>query len=169
MARVAKSDRRLFKQPFVFPSQLFTTGNGQEINGGAAGAGDSPEFPSNAFLNALSRPVMIERIKFSVTRTQGGNEIDSDYDNIAANIQDLVTNEFYMKDPVPLSALCDKQRREWLLHPGLIMLRALGGGLRVRMTVLPGAIGAPYNVTIGVHGYTEMFAETPEAFLPEER
>lgn len=167
MAR--KSDRRLFRQPFAFPSQLFTTGSGVEINGGAVQAGTTRDFPPNDFLNALSRPVFVERIKMAVTRVAGGNEIDSDYDNVSIEIQDLLTNEFYEKNSAPLSGLLDRQRREWLLHPGRITLRALGGGLKFRASALPGAVGAPFNLTVTVHGYTEMFAETPEAMQPEER
>lgn len=166
---VKKSDRRLFRRPFSFPSQLFTTGNGQEINGGAIAAGQTRDFPINDFTNALSRPMFVERIKFAVSRVAGGNEVDSDYDNVLVQVQDLVTNEFYQKNPAPLSGLLDRQRREWLLNPGQIILRQLGGGLRIRNTCQAGAVGAPYNLTVCVIGYTEEFNETPESMLPEER
>jgi hypothetical protein len=169
MAEPGKSDRRLWKQPFVFTSRFFTTGNGQLINGGALAAGQSRDFPQGDFNNALSRPVWVERIKFTVDRPAGGNEVDSDYSNVLIQVQDLLTSEFYQKDPTPLSVLLDRQRREWLLQPGKIHLRALGGGLKFKASVNPGAVGSPYNIEVAVHGYTEMFAETPASVLPEER
>jgi hypothetical protein len=161
--------KRLFRYPYATTAQMLTTGGGQTLNGGALVAGETRDFPQDAFLNALDRPFIVTRLKFAVTRVAGGAEVDSDYDNVQINLRDLVRNEDVTKDPVALSVLLDRQRREWLFHPGSLILRRLGGGLKIRASVNAGAIGAPYNLSVAVHGYTEMYAEPSEGMYPEER
>jgi hypothetical protein len=168
MAEQPKSTKRLFKYPFVFSSQMATTGDGTLINGGQVIAGDTRTFPLDNFANALTRPFVVKRIKYTVTRPGGGDEVDSDYDNVLTNIRDLVRNEDLTKDPVALSVLCDKERREWIFHPGELILRKMGGGLRIEVQTREGAVGAPYNISVAVHGYTEERAEPAEGMFPEE-
>jgi hypothetical protein len=161
--------KRLFRYPFAFGSQLFTSGDGTQENSGAVGAGVTAPFPLDPFLNALSRPFIVKRIKVSITRVGGGDEVDSDYANVSLLVTDLVRNEDLTKDPIACDGLLDKERREWIFHPGELILRALGGGVQFRVQVQEGAIGAPYNITVAVHGYTEELAEAPESMYPEER
>jgi hypothetical protein len=160
--------RKLFKRPFVFASQLYTSGGGQIINGGAVVAGDTRTFPADSFKNALDRPFFVTRVKVFVGRVAGGDEVDSDYDASLLEVRDLVTNEEWQLDPVPLSALLDHQRREWLFGEAKRFIRKNGGGLTSRATVNAGAVGAPFNWSIAFHGYTESIAEPPEGFFPEE-
>lgn len=169
MAQAAQSDKRLFRNPFVFSAQMATMSDGTEINGGALVQGERQPFPLDPFSNALSRPFIVKRIKFCVWRVAGGDEIDSDYSNVATIVRNLVTNEDLMKDPAQLSSLLDKERREWIFHPGELILRANGGGLKIDMLVNQGALGAPYNMEVSVHGYTEERAEVPQGMYPEER
>ncbi len=169
MAAPVAPQKRLFRKPFAFSAQLKTTGGGTLINGGALGAGENRDMPLEPFSNALSRPFVVKRIKYVVTRVAGGDEVDSDYDNVLHNLRDLVSNEDLTgKAPAPLSGLVDKERREWIFHPGELILRSLGGGLRLSFSVLDGAIGAPYNITATVHGYTEERAEPSAGMYPEE-
>jgi len=165
----AESTKRLFRKPFVFSAQMATTGDGTALNGGALAAGEARDFPLDPFLNSLSRPFVIKRIKWTVTRPAGGGEVDSDYDNVLANVRDLVNNEDLTKDPCVLSTLTDKERREWIFHPGELILRRNGGGLRIRQEILAGAVGAPFNISVACHGYTEERAEPSEGMLPDER
>jgi hypothetical protein len=163
-----KTTKRLFRYPFVMSSQMKTNGDGSLINEGALVAGEDRPFPQDPFNNALTRPFTVKRIKFTVSRPAGGDEVDSDYDNVTVSIRNLVTNEDLTKDPTALSTLCDKERREWIFHPGELILRAQGGALKITAVVADGAIGAPYNVSVAVHGFTEEKAEAPASMYPEE-
>jgi len=161
--------KKLFKSPYSMSAQMATTGNGTLINGGALTAGETRDFPENAYLHALDRPLFLTHIRLFVGRVAGGDETDSDYDNIALNVRNLVTNEDLTKDPITLSTLLDKERRTWRFEPGVLPIRKLGGGLKIRAIVNPGAVGAPFNITCAVHGYSELYADLPEGMLPEER
>jgi hypothetical protein len=148
---------------------MATTGDGTLIKGGALAAGEARDFPEPDFQFSFDRPFIITHLKGFVGRVAGGDETDSDYENVYLNVKDLVRNEDITKDPVPLSVLLDRERRMWRFEPGQLILRKLGSGLKIRAIVNPGAVGAPYNIEIAVHGYTELLAEVPEGMLPEER
>jgi hypothetical protein len=162
----APEGKRLFRFPYVLSSRFQTTGDGTEINQGAIAAGDARDFPQEDFSHNLDRPLIITHFKVMVGRVSGGDTTDSDYENILINIRDLVRNEDITKDPVPLSVLHDIERRIWMLHPGNIIIRKLGGGLKIRISVNPGAVGAPYNIEYAAHGYLEEYGDVSEGMLP---
>jgi hypothetical protein len=168
------SNKRLMRSPYALTSQLATTGNGTIIpnvqgQGGAVAAGATTSFPETAFLNSLSIPFWVTHVIFKVTRVAGGNDVDSDYDNVQIQVRDLVRNLDLTKDPVPLSVLGDRVTRTWYLGEGELVIRKEGGGLRVTIGVLPGAVGAPYNVTCAFHGYLEEDIQVPVSYLPGSR
>jgi len=148
---------------------MATTGDGTLINQGALSAGETRDFPEQAFLNARDVPFIVTHFSAYIGRVPGGDETDSDYENVYLNVKDLVRNEDITKDPTPLSVLLDKEHRSWRLTPGQIIIRKFGGGLKIRAIVNPGAVGAPYNIEVAAHGYTEVYADVPEGMLPEER
>lgn len=169
---VAASNKRVLKSPYVMASQLVTTADGTQINGGAVAAGTTRNFPENAFLNALSIPFWVTHVQVKVTRGAGGGDTDSDYDFVSMEFKDLVRSLEMTKDPIPLSVLCDRWQRRWLIG-GFAMaqwvIRRQGGGITVRCTALSGAIGAPYNLSIAFHGYLEEDVDAPPSYMPSDR
>lgn len=164
---VQPGEMLLTNQPYIFSSQMATFGT-TEINGGALAAGISRPFPQNDLVNAIGKPYIAVRLKFSVLRVAGGNEVDFDYDCVLAMVSGVSFDMKFMRNPVPLSVLCDKQRREWLLQPGKIPFSRLGGGINIEMSVQPGALGAPFNLSVAGHGVLQAYVPTDEGDLPVE-
>jgi len=158
-------DRSLFNTPYVFPAQMGTFGTTQ-VGGGALIAGQVQPFADQAFNNGFSKPFIVTRIKFFVGRVAGGNEFDSDYNEVLARIESISDTGKFSKAPTALSVLCDRQRREWILQPGSIMLGSQNSGLTIEMTVLNGAIGAPYNLSVALHGYFQGYQDVTASMMP---
>lgn len=168
------ADQHVFRSPYALTSQLATTGNGTLIPnvqgaGGAVAAGTTIVMPEQDFQHQLDIPFWVTHCNFKVTRPAGGGDVDSDYDNVAMIVRDLVLNQDITKNPVPLSVLGDRFQHRWVLEPGQLVMRKLGGGLKVTLSVLPGAVGAPYNITVGFHGYTEEHRGIAASTLPGPR
>lgn len=184
-----ENKKRLFRRPYVLAAQFYEQFNEEgtpvgQINGGALSPGDERVFPLDPFSNALSRPFIITRVKAFVGRPRiynedppiveadccppfSADEHDGDYNDVLLAMRDLVTNEDVTKEYIPLSVLCDHQRREWLFHPGTLVMRKYGGGARISIQVLTGAPEPKYNVSIALHGYTEEYAEPASGLYPE--
>lgn len=160
-------DPLLQNQPYSFSSQMATFGTNQ-INGGALFAGDSRPFPQNDTVNAISKPFVCTRIRFTLSRVAGGNEVDSDWEGVTAMVSGVSFDMKYMRNPVPLGALVDRQRREWLLQPGRLIFGKAGGGVNIEMSVQPGVPGAPFNFSVACHGYLQAFVAVDEQELPTD-
>lgn len=165
MAGKEAPDRRLFKEAYSFPSQMGTFG-GIAKNGGALFGGDVRQFPDADFNNSFDAPFHVKRIKFYVGRVQGGNEVDSDYNEALARITGTLRDSKFSKNPAALSTLCDRQRREWLLEPGEMVLGTQNGGITIEMTVVSGSIGAPFNISADALGVFQRYNDVSESMIP---
>lgn len=164
---VKAGDDLLTKQAYTFSTRMATFGT-NEINGGAVAAGDQRTFDQSAINNSISKPFWVTRVKFFVGRVAGGDEVDSDYDEISVLVSGSSQDMKYNRQFTALSTLLDRQRREWLLQPGRLVFGWQNGGANVDLQCVQFSRGAPYNVTVTFHGYLETYARISQADLPPE-
>lgn len=157
----------LTNQPYIFGST-----NGQygtlTVNAGAAFAGQSYVVNQSDINNSISKPFVVTRLKVSVTRLAGGNEVDSDYDEVLLALSGSAQDMKYLKNPTALSAVLDRQRREWLMQPGKLMFGWQNGGADVAFSIRPGARGAPFNISLAFHGHLQTMQDVSAADLPPD-
>jgi hypothetical protein len=158
--------RILVRDPYNFPSRIGTFGTNL-VNGGAIAAGNQTQFPDSDFNNSLDAPFRATRIKFFVGRVAGGDEVDSDYNEVLIRITATLRDQKLVKSFGALSVLCDRQRREYLLEPATLLVGNQNGGISLEVQVQAGAWGAPYNVSANMTGFFERYADVTESMVPQ--
>lgn len=154
----------LGNQPYGFPSTIGTYGT-NIVNLGALFPGDESPFPDNDLNNAISKPFIVTRMKFFVGRVAGGDEVDSDYDEVLVRIEGTSLDMKYLRNPAPLSVLLNRFSREWLLV-GTFILGKQNGGASILVSCRQGSRGAPFNVSVQLHGYLQAMVPVEESHLP---
>lgn len=164
---VEPGDPILQNQPYAFPSSMGTWGT-NVVNGGALFAGDSRPFNQNDLNNSISKPFWVTRIKFTVTRVAGGDEVDADYAEVLCMVEGSTLDMKYLRTAGPLSSVTNKFTREWLL-PGKLCFGWQNGGANVEMSVRNGSRGAPFNLDVTFHGFLQANVPVDESHLPRNQ